>query len=473
MCRYWCAAPWQSKNSCRAVDRTLISFVQALRNAEVKVSPAETLDAFAATNLVGYSERTALRHALWLTLAKTPEEKERFSLCFDRFFDHTTLTADAQDTEHGAARDAQRGAREMAQDSLFAESRLGRMLLSGEAAQISLAMAQAGRDANVGSIALFTQKGLFTRRVMERMGLVELNAEIRALETGEDLSALGLAQTLRRARDRLRTQVRDFVERAFLLHADHDGRRLREELLKRVKLSNIDRRNFRHLKAIIMRMAKRLATMATRKRKVFRRGQLHVPRTLRSNMSYDGALFDLRWKSKKIGRPKIFAICDVSGSVANYARFMLMFLYSLEAVVPRVRAFAFSSCLGEVTGWFEETDLELAIQRTLHEYSGGSTDYGRAFEDFHALCLDEVDHRSTIIILGDARNNFGAARQGLLQTMYERAGRVIWLNPEPRGNWFAGDAEMRAYLPYCHQARVCNSLEHLERLMSDLVKMAR
>ena len=220
-------------------------------------------------------------------------------------------------------------------------------------------------------------------------------------------------------------------------------------------------------------MAKKLETLASHKRKVFRRGHLHVPRTLRSNMSYDGALFDLKWKSKKINRPKVFAICDVSGSVANYARFMLLFLYSLEAVVPSVRAFAFSSHLGEVTGWFDEHDLDEAISRTLKAYSGGSTDYGQAFRDLHDLCLDEVDHRSTIIILGDARNNFGDPRKNLLQTLYERAGRIIWLNPEPRGSWFVGDAEMRAYLPYCHQARVCNSLEHLERLMTDLVKLGR
>lgn len=455
------------------MDRTLISFIQALRNAEVRISPAETLDAFAAANLVGYSKRDALKQALWLALPKTPDEKQRFDLCFERFFDHAALTAHRDQLDLEATEHPEEHSPVHEQDARSPESDLGQLLLSGDAAQLSMSMAQAGRDANLSSIALFTQKGLFARRVMDNMGLAELNAEVSSLETEDDLSALQLAQALRRARDGLRSQVRDAVEREFLLHADHDGRRLREDLLKRVKLSNIDRRNFKHLKVIVMRMAKRLETMATRKRKVFRRGHLHVPRTLRSNMSYDGALFDLRWKSKKIGRPKIFAVCDVSGSVANYARFMLMFLYSLEAVVPRVRAFAFSSYLGEVTGWFEKADIETAIQHTLQEYSGGSTDYGRAFQDLHDICLDEIDHRSSIIMLGDARNNYGDPRQGLLQTLYERAGRIIWLNPEPRGNWFVGDAEMRAYLPYCHQARVCNSLEHLERLMTDLVKMVR
>ena len=439
------------------MEQTLISFISALRNADVRVSPAETLDAFAATNLVGYAERDALKRALSLTLPKTPDEKARFDQCFDRFFDVETIESKPE-TDEGQPKQA--------------ASDLGQMLQSGDNTALSLAMAEAGRDAGVSKIQIFTQKGLFTRRVMERMGLDALNAEIAELRDG-NLTDIELAQSLTSARDRLRGQVRDLVEREFMLHADHDGKRLREDLLRRVKLSNVDRRNFRHLKAIVLRMAKKLETLASHKRKVFRRGHLHVPRTLRSNMSYDGALFDLKWKSKKINRPKVFAICDVSGSVANYARFMLLFLYSLEAVVPSVRAFAFSSHLGEVTGWFDEHDLDEAISRTLKAYSGGSTDYGQAFRDLHDLCLDEVDHRSTIIILGDARNNFGDPRKNLLQTLYERAGRIIWLNPEPRGSWFVGDAEMRAYLPYCHQARVCNSLEHLERLMTDLVKLGR
>ncbi|MCY4041570.1 MAG: VWA domain-containing protein [Gammaproteobacteria bacterium] len=439
------------------MEQTLISFISALRNADVRVSPAETLDAFAATNLIGYAERDTLKRALWLTLPKTPDEKERFDQCFDRFFDVEAIDSNTAADEAPSA---------------SASSDLGAMLQSGDDAALSLAMAEAGRETGVSSIQLFTQRGLFTRRIMERMGLGDLNAEIAALRDGS-LADLELAQSLGAARDRLRGQVRDYVEREFLLHADHDGRRLREEVLRRVKLSNVDRRNFRHLKAIVLRMAKKLETLASRKRKVFRRGHLHVPRTLRSNMSYDGALFELEWKSKKINRPKVFAVCDVSGSVASYARFMLLFLYSLEAVVPRVRAFAFSSHLGEVTGWFEEHDLEEAITRTLKAFSGGSTDYGQAFEDLHDLCLDEVDQRSTVIILGDARNNYGDPRKTLLHTLYERAGRVIWLNPEPRSSWFAGDAEMRAYLPYCHQARVCNSLEHLERLMTDLVKLGR
>jgi len=129
-------------------------------------------------------------------------------------------------------------------------------------------------------------------------------------------------------------------------------------------------------------MAKRLIAAHSRRRKKMRRGQLHVSRTLRKNLRYDGELIDLAWKARKIDRSKVFAICDVSGSVATYARFMLMFLYSLEAVLPRVRAFAFSSDLGEVTENFQRMAIDDAIATTLADFSGGSTDYGQAFDDF-------------------------------------------------------------------------------------------
>ena len=223
---------------------------------------------------------------------------------------------------------------------------------------------RAGEAIDLKSIQVFTQKGLYTRKIMEEMGLGGLNREIGELKESGRIPDRRLGQELRQRRDWLREQVRDYVEKQFLLHADATGKRLREDLLRRVKLSNVEHRSFRLIQEIVYKMAKKLAALHSRRKKVFKRGQLNVPRTLRHNMSYDGAIFDLRWKSVKVDRPKVFAICDVSGSVANYARFMLMFLYSLEEVMPKVRSFAFSSDLAEVTDLFERNKIEDAIAKT-------------------------------------------------------------------------------------------------------------
>ena len=490
------------------MDRTLTNFIAALRNAEVRVSPAETLDALNAVELVGYRDRLLLKNALSLMLPKTIDEKDTFDDTFDRFFAFEDVAGenleidlegdDGEDAEGdgegqggGNAQGERRGAgggkgkrkknRFLAMEEEEEEdlgpgemanphSALGRLLMQDSRIELTVQMADAGRAVNLEEIQVFTQKGLYTRRIMEEMGLGELQREIGDLKQSRAIPERRLGQELKKRRDWLREQVRDYVERQFLLHADASGKRLREELLRKVKLSNVEHRNFRLIQEVVYKMAKKLVALHSRRKKVFKRGQLNVPRTLRHNMAYDGAIFDLHWKSVKVDRPKVFAICDVSGSVANYARFMLMFLYSLEEVMPKVRSFAFSSDLAEVTDLFERNKIEDAIAKTLRDYSGGSTDYGQAFEDFRKNCLDDVDNRTTIIILGDARNNYGDPRTEILKEMYDRAKRVLWLNPESRTTWTVGDAEMRKYTAYVHQAEECNSLMHLERVVGNLLR---
>ena len=495
------------------VERTISNFIRALRNAEVRVSTAETLDAMSVVELVGYEDKAHLKRSLSLALPKTADEKNTFDACFDSFFQFQdvrgeTASDSSSESEQegedsgeggdgeggGAGGDPQnqnRGKKKSKskskskQNNLFEEeeeadlgsgeitdahSPLGKLLMANSRVELAQSMAQAGEAINVREIQIFTQKGLYARRIMDHMGLPDLNREISDLRTDSRVPARRLGQQLKQRRDFLREQVRDYVEQQFMLNADVSGKRLREEMLRSVKLSNVEHRNFRLIQEMVYKMAKKLSTLHSRRRKVFKRGQLNVPRTLRNNMSYDGAIFDLYWKSVKVDRPKVFAICDVSGSVANYARFMLMFLYSMDEVMPKVRSFAFSSDLAEVTELFNRNKIEDAIAKVLHDYSGGSTDYGQALLDFKKLCLDDVDNRTTIIILGDARNNHGEAHAEVLRELYDRSKRVIWLNPEAKLAWNTGDSEMRKYGAYSHQVEECNSLMHLERVVSNLLR---
>ena len=493
------------------MDRTISNFIRALRNAEVRVSTAETLDAMSAVELVGYKDKAHLKRSLSMVLPKTADEKNTFDACFDQFFRFQDVrgestsnsensgdedgeeSSEGGDGEGGGAggdpqnqnRGKKKSKSKAKQNNLYEEeeeadlgpgevtdahSQLGKLLMANSRVELAQSMAEAGEAINVREIQIFTQKGLYARRIMDPMGLPDLNREISDLRTDSRGPARRRGQQLKQRRDFLREQVRDYVEQQFLLNADVSGKRLREELLRSVKLSNVEHRNFRLIQEMVYKMAKKLSTLHSRRRKVFKRGQLNVPKTLRNNMSYDGAIFDLYWKSVKIDRPKVFAICDVSGSVANYARFMLMFLYSTDEVMPKVRSFAFSSDLAEVTDLFNRNKLEDAIAKTLHDYSGGSTDYGQALLDFKKMCLDDVDNRTTIIILGDARNNHGEAHAEVLKELYDRSKRVIWLNPEAKLAWNTGDSEMRKYGAYSHQVEECNSLMHLERVVSNLLR---
>lgn len=483
------------------MDNTLVDFVKALRTAEVKVSPAETIDAMHCMDIVGYSDRETLKNSLALVLSKNVEEKEAFDTTFDRFFTfdkfqsslsdelgEASEDADADDGEFqpgesGEGKGGQGGqgggqggeeAEAEAEEPITLEpsSELGKLIMSGDRTELTIAIAEAGREVGVSDIMVFTQKGLYTRKIMDAMGLKGLQDEIGELQAHGGTPQRKLSGALKKGRDDLRERVRDYVEKQFFLHADETGKQLREELLKKVKLSNIEKRNFKDVQEVVFKMAKKLIAIHSKRRKTYRRGQLDVRRTLRQNMQFDGMLFDLKWKASKVDRPKVMCICDVSGSVSNYSRFLLMFLYSLAEILPKVRSFAFSSDLGEVTDLFERSNLEDAMAKVMRDYGNGSTDYGQMLADFKSHCLDDVDNKTTIIILGDARNNYGDPKAEILREMYDRAKRVIWLNPEPKMSWTVGDAEMKKYAPCCHQVEVCNSLVHLERVVSNLLHAA-
>jgi uncharacterized protein len=165
-------------------------------------------------------------------------------------------------------------------------------------------------------------------------------------------------------------------------------------------------------------------------------------------------------------------LCDVSDSVRNVSRFMLQFVYSLQDLYSRVRSFIFVSEIGEITQLFEENDTQDAIEQAL---TGNiinvfaHSDFGRAFRAFHRDHLAAVNNRTTVIVLGDARNNYNLAQEWVLRDIGQRAKQLIWLNPESRLTWGFGDSEMDRYLPFCHVVEECRNLNQLYRVIDRLV----
>jgi len=221
-------------------------------------------------------------------------------------------------------------------------------------------------------------------------------------------------------------------------------------------------------------MVKRLNDLHSRRRKTSKRGWLDLKKTLRENVAYQGLLFDPRWRAKKIDRPDIVALCDVSRSVEAVARFMLLFLYSLNEAVARIRSFIFCSNLVEVSHVFEEYQVEEALVRLQRGFGlglkFGGTDYGQVFRDFKKNWLDLLSNRTTVLILGDARNNYGDPQTDILRLIDERSKRLIWLNPEPPAFWGTGDSEMRRYLPHCFLAKECSTVNDLQRVVDFLLR---
>lgn len=508
------------------MSKMMTNFVDALRAADLQVSPAETLDAMEAADLVGFGDRALLKDTLALSLAKTPEEKQAFDEAFDRFFSFETMEnatgqAGAQDDAQEASGDDASEEGESSQadadgdsneegdgdgnegdeasssdgppsgsgeggttdkpqsgelnDTEYDEANLDQtlmeMLEAGDRTSLSMAIARAGEQVGIRNIRFFTQRGLYGRRIMERIGLQEITDQIIEAERAEGVGGPQV-EALKGMREMLRQDVDDYVERNLQLHAQNEGKRLREEVLESVRLTNVDIRDFKMMQQLVRKMSKKLVSVHSRRKKKARRGHLDVRRTIRHNIAFDGLMFDTHWKRRKVDKPDVMAICDVSGSVATVSRFLLMFLYSLGEVLPNVRSFAFSGHLGEVTDLFETLDLEQAIPLIQRDYGGGSTDYGASLQDFSNLALNDIDNKTTVILMGDARSNFSNPRADIMKLIYQRARRVIILNPEPEGIWGTGDSEMLKLKPFSHKAQTCGSLKDLERVVDDILRTA-
>jgi uncharacterized protein with von Willebrand factor type A (vWA) domain len=179
------------------------------------------------------------------------------------------------------------------------------------------------------------------------------------------------------------------------------------------------------------------------------------------------------YRFKKIDRPKIVALCDVSGSVASSAEFLLLFLWSLREVLAGVRAFAFSNDLIEVTAILDKFSPEEAARQILRAVGFGSTNYGNSLATFRKNWSGILDRKTTLIILGDARGNRTQPRADIVRELSERSKRLIWLNPEGRPAWGTGDSDMLRYKNYCHLVKSCNSIADLEEVVSDLLEAER
>lgn len=415
--------------------------------------------------VVGFANRTVLKDTLSLVLAKTPDEKHLLAECFDLYFKRDALAKDTEDAEAGDTDTASPTG--PAGDGVGSGGSLGTMLLADDSAALAQTLEQAARDSGIENIRFFTQKNLYARRILDRMGLRQVERDIDTLRKDGDQP---LADRLEQRVALLRDQARDLVERNLLLFARGETERFREELLRSVRLSNLERRDLERMRVLVRAMAKRLAARYAKTRRRRLRGQLDARRTLRRNMGWGGVPFITVWKQRRIEKPRVMVLCDVSGSVAPMAQFLLMFLYAVHEALSDIRSFAFSGSLIEVSDILQAEPIEVAIEKIMQAIGYGSSNYGNSLVDFEEGWGALVTTKTTLIVLGDARGNRTEPRTDIMQRLSQRAKRVIWLNPEYRSAWGTGDSDMFRYAPYCNVVSVCNTLRHLERVVNDLLK---
>jgi uncharacterized protein with von Willebrand factor type A (vWA) domain len=455
-----------------AASEPLRRFLQVARGAGLRISAAEGIDAARAVDLVGFSDRTLLKDTLSAVLAKTIDEKGVFDETFELYFQRQEFSdPPAPEASTPPAQDTPQTAPDLAPSpgSPGAPS-LTELLENDDRTALSMAMEMAAHGAGVEKVRYLTQKNLFVLEILKRMGLRTVQQEIETLRSAGPAHDTARAERLDAALERLRDSARDFVERSLLLYARGETEQMRERLLKSARLANLDRHQLERMRLLVRTMAKRLATRYARMQRRRHRGQLDVRRTLRRNMGWGGVPFLTVWKQKRLEKPRVMVLCDVSGSVAWVSQFLLMFLYAMAQVLSDIRSFAYSGSLIEVSDMLEHQPFDEAIARIMTSVGFGSSNYGHALADFEQGWMKDVTNKTTVIILGDARGNNTDPRADIVERLSKRAKRVIWLNPEFRSSWGTGDSDMYRYAPYCNMVRVCSTLTDLERVISDLME---
>ena len=248
------------------------------------------------------------------------------------------------------------------------------------------------------------------------------------------------------------------------------ARTLRTPLIDDIDLMHATRDELERIERTIASLARKLATRLAHRRRQGRKGRLDVRRTIRRSLAHGGVLLEPRFKPPRQSKPELVLLCDVSGSMATFARFTMQLTFAVGSQFSKVRSFAFIDGLDEVTDYFGPgADFHDAMIRMGREarlvWRDGHSDYGNSFEQFMERYADAVSARSTVIITGDARNNYRDPRVGLLAEIAAEARSLFWLNPEARRYWDTGDSVMSMYEPSVDGLYEVRTIRQLERFI--------
>jgi len=477
----------------------LAGFIVELRQAGLPVSLTENLDAMEAIGHIPLGDREAFKYALAATLVKNHAHWRAFETVFEVYFSlrgaQWSLDPDAVDPfdlgdadqpelpegSGDAAGQAGQGSGEGLSPEELAEM-LYRSLMKGDQAMMrAMARQSVKRFAGMepgrpvgGTYYLYR-----TLRNLDLDGMLERLMEQARDDSPEPLSPL--EERLERDEyehriEEFRKEIESEIRRRLVADRGVEAmaKTLRKPLPEDIDFMHASRDEMVQLRKALQPLTRRLAVRLARKRRHGRKGALDFRNTVRHSLSYGGVPAEPKFKYPRPAKPEIFVIADISGSVAAFARFTLHLVYAISGQFSKVRSFVFIDGLDEVTRFFEGTDdIVEAIHRVNSEadvvWVDGHSDYGHAFEVFWQRYGRDVGPKTTVIILGDARNNYHASNNWVIKQIRERARHVYWLNPEPRAYWDTGDSIVGEYATHCDGAFECRNLRQLERFVDHLV----
>lgn len=460
----------------------ITGFIDELRAAGVPVSMVEAIDGMKAVEAIDIGDRVALRETLRATLIKNLRHERAFETAFDVYFSMVPPPDDADghdvdETGDPAGRHRSPGEtsemdlRQMIDALLEALAGLDREGIRRGASEAvdRLAGMEPGRPVG-GTYYLY--------RTLRRLDLADLEAQlIEALMVDQELSEFErrlLTEDVEARLQLLREEIQEEIRRRLVADRGRDAvaRTLRRPLVEDVDLMHATSNDLAEMEAAIGPLTRKLAARLARRRKR-RAGRLDFRRTVRRSLATGGVPADPQFRHPRPHRPEVWLLCDISGSMATFSRFTLQFTHAMSTHFSKLRSFAFVDTVDEVTDFFGPgIDFGSAVNRITKEaevvWLDGHSDYGNSLETFFSRYGRQLTSRTTVIITGDARNNYRPPRESVLDDIAKASRAVIWLNPEPHAYWDTGDSAMSHYAKHCTSVHEVRTLRQLEEFVEGL-----
>jgi hypothetical protein len=457
------------------MEERIVKFIAALRAAGVRISLAESADAFQAIEHLGIKNRDLFRLSLQTTLVKEANNLPVFEEMFPIFFGGDEMPPMINPSEDLSPDEAQMLAEALRQFNDQLRKLLEKLtkgdLLSQEELERLAKMVGLTQMDNLHYREWMVQRMKKALRFKEVQEALQELAEILAKLGMDKQRAEQLTQLMQANQQALEDQLRQFA-----------GQRIAENMSERPKDDAVDSllnrpfnslsdRDMERLRKEVQRLATALKTRVALRQKRAKTGQLDAKATIRANLKHANVPIELKHRERSL-KPKLVVICDVSTSMRYCSELMLSLLYHLQDLISKTYAFAFISRLSYITPDFSEKDVQTAVAHVLERMPAGyyNTDLGNSLDDFQRDYLGTIDNRTTFIIVGDGRNNYNDPRLDIFNIVAKRSRRTIWINPEAPGLWGSGDSDMLKYAPGCDVILQASTLAQLtaavDRLLS-------
>jgi uncharacterized protein len=455
-------------------------FTDELRARGVPVSMVERLDGMRAVRAAELDRADGLRTALRATLVKSADHLAVFEEVFNLYFDPAGArraapagppdTKPRLDLEHAVRSVLRDGSEELARQ--VAEQAVE------EHVQFEPGRPVAGVFYELSALAGLRLDELVAQQLAEAAAAIAGSGGSGGSggldDPGQHLRfEVQRTQTTIRA-ELLRGQVRKAIRGLLVADRGTDAvaKTLRQPLTADIDISQASREQLAEVQRVMTPIEHKLATTVMRKRRS-RTDLIDVRATLRASMATGGVPVKVVHRKPRPTKPHLYVLADVSGSVATFAAFTVTLVSAMSQLFSRLRTFAFIQNAAEITDALRQVRGPEHAIAAMRDYVtagelGSYTDYGRALRQFHATVGQELEHRATVLIFGDARGNYRPAEEATLAKIARRAGSVYWLNPERRALWNTGDSMMSAYEPHCTAAVTCQTLNDLRGFIEQL-----